>query len=53
MLVDFVILGIEEDMHTVIVIEGLLLATTRCRIDVKNGMLSFLGYVYFCLPLCF
>jgi len=39
--VDFVILEMEEDMCTPIILGRLFLATAGCRIDVKNGKLSF------------
>ena len=39
--VDFVILEMEEDMRTSIILGRPLLATTGCRIDVKNGKLPF------------
>ena len=39
--VGFVILEIEEDMHTTIILRRSFLATAKCRIDVKNGKLSF------------
>ena len=39
--VDFVILEMEEDMRTPIILGRPFLATARCRIDVKNGKLSF------------
>jgi len=38
---DFVILEIEEDTLTPIILGRLFLATAGCRIDVKNGTLSF------------
>jgi len=40
-LVDFVILEMEEDMRTPIILVRPFLATAGCRIDVKNGKLSF------------
>jgi len=39
--VDFVILEMEEDMRTPIILVRPFLATAGCRIDVKNGKLSF------------
>ena len=39
--VDFVILEMEEDMRTPIILGRPFLATAGCRIDVKNGKLSF------------
>jgi len=39
-LVDFVILEIEEDTRTPIILGRPFLAITRCRIDVKNDKLS-------------
>jgi len=39
--VDFVILKIEEDAQTPIILRRPFLVSTRCRIDVKNGQLSF------------
>jgi len=39
--VDFVILEMEEDTQTPIILGRPFLATARCRIDVKNGTLSF------------
>jgi len=39
--VNFVILEIEEDTRTPIILERSFLATTGCRIDVKNGTLTF------------
>jgi len=38
---DFVILEIEEDMRTPIILGRPFLTTAGCRIDVKNGKLSF------------
>jgi len=40
-LVDFVILEMEEDMRTLIILGRPFLATAGYRIDVKNGKLSF------------
>jgi len=40
-LVDFVILEMERDTRTSIILRRLVLATFRCRIDVKNSKLSF------------
>ena len=40
-LVDFVILEMEKDMHTTIILRRSFLTTAGCRIDVKNGKLSF------------
>jgi len=40
-LVDFLILEMEEDTHTPIILGRPFLATAGCRIDVKNGKLSF------------
>ena len=40
-LVDFVILEMEEDMCTTIILGRPILATAGCRIDVKNGKLPF------------
>ena len=43
--VDFVILEMEEDMRTPIILDRPFFATARCQIDVKNGKLSFdVGY---------
>jgi len=39
--VDFAILEMEEDMRTPIILGRPFLATIGCRIDVKNGKLSF------------
>jgi len=39
--VDFVILEMKEDMRTTIIHGRPLLATVGCRIDLKNGKLSF------------
>ena len=39
--VDFVILEMEEDTRTPIILGRSFLATAGCRIDVKNGVLSF------------
>ena len=39
--VDFVILEMEEDTRTPIILGRPLLAIAKCRIDVKNGKLSF------------
>ena len=39
--VDFVILEMEEDTQTPIILRRLFLATAGCNIDVKNGTLSF------------
>jgi len=39
--VDFVILEMEEDMHTPIILGRPFLATAGCRIDVKNEKISF------------
>ena len=39
--VDFVILEIEEDMRTPIILARPFLATAGFHIDVKNGKLSF------------
>jgi len=39
--VDFVILDMEGDIHNHIILGRPFLATTRCRIDVKNGKLCF------------
>ena len=39
--VDFVILEMEEEMLTPIILMRPFLATVGCRIDVKNGKLSF------------
>ena len=35
--IDFVILEMEEDMHTPITLRRPFLATAGCQIDVKNG----------------
>jgi len=39
--VDFVILEMEEDMRTTIILGRPFLGTAGCWIDVKNGKLSF------------
>jgi len=39
--VDFVILEMEEDTRTLVILRRPFLATAGCRIDVKNGKLSF------------
>ena len=39
--VDFVILEMEEDTRTPIILGRPLLATAECRVNVKNGILSF------------
>ena len=39
--VDFVILEMEEDTCTLIILKRTFLATAWCCIDVKNGKLSF------------
>jgi len=41
MLVDFAILEMEEDTWAPIILGRPFLATVGCRIDVKNGTLSF------------
>jgi len=40
-LVDFVILEIEEDLHSPIILGRSFLATAGCHVDLKNGKLSF------------
>ena len=40
-LVDFMILEMEEDTRTPIILGRPFLATARCSIDVKNGKMSF------------
>ena len=40
-LVDFVVLEMEEDMRTPIILGRPFVATTGCHIDVKNSKLSF------------
>jgi len=39
--VDFVILKMEENTRTPIILGRLFLTTAGCRIDIKNGKLSF------------
>jgi len=39
--VDFLILEMEEDTHTRIILRRSFLATIGCHIDVKNGKLTF------------
>jgi len=39
--IDFVILKIEEDMHIPIILGRPFFVTVGCRINVKNGKLSF------------
>ena len=39
--INFMILEMKDDIHPPIILRRLLLATIRCRVDVKNGKLSF------------
>jgi len=39
--IDFMILEMEEDMHTPIILGRPFMATAGCQIDVKNGKLYF------------
>ena len=39
--IDFVVLDMDEDCHTQIILGRPFLATTGCKIDVKEGRLTF------------